>query len=185
VTLELVGAASGTPNAFYVTDAPHPTAVAVHTPSKGDFVTGGGWLQDETSGERGHFGFVARPTKAGKAAGSLLFTTRTMWDGELAKIVVKSTSLTALRFVGRGTEVLALIDGKASVRISNAASGRVLFDRSGITFTATAGDAGRDAPDRFGISLQFKDQFSWSAPLDDIAKGSIVIHTKGAQPPAN
>src|SRR5262249_1931242 len=98
VVAKLVAGSAGGTNQFYAAGNAEAAGITFSN-NTGQFVTGGGWINDPAGG-KGNFGFNARYNKSGQPQGQMVYVWRGTYNGVAADYIIKSNSLTALQFVG-------------------------------------------------------------------------------------
>ena len=193
VVARLVASASGGVNAWY-TAPDAQTAALTFYKNTGQFVTGGGWIVDPNT-NRGNFGFNARYNKNGQPQGQMVYVYRDLYTGPCstsptgecvgvqATYVVKSNSLTALGFTGTTYPIRANLAGKATITVSRASDGALMWSEGNATFDATVTDSGNSSGigtdnysltvTRNGGSAPFK-----YVPRTTLSGGNVVIHLR-------
>jgi hypothetical protein len=194
IVARLTGGGATTPNGYYAA-TPSEFAVLTVVSTTGKFATGGGWIVDPGTGGRGNFGFTARFTKPGTPKGQAVYVWRGQYGGVTADFVVKSNSMTGLSFadqLGNGTfPWRAVLDGKATIGISRASNGELLYSDGNATFQVVAVDSGQSSGkgvDSYAIRVLDKDGVtikvvgSWTGPTNTggvlLSGGNIVVHLK-------
>ena len=169
---------SGNMNSWYT--APNAeSAVITFYENSGQFVTGGGWINDPAGG-KGNFGFNARYNKKGQPQGQMIYVYRGLYDGVLADFVIKSNSLTGLAFSGTTYPINAVLQGKATIQINRASDGVQLYSQGNATFNTTLIDSGQNSSigsDSFFLMVFDKNAVLFkSVPTSWLEGGNIVIH---------
>ncbi|HXF98940.1 MAG TPA: hypothetical protein VNJ46_10050, partial [Gaiellaceae bacterium] len=176
--------ANGDTNLWYT--APNAqTAVIAFYQNSGQFVTGGGWIVDPAGGGngKGNFGFNGRYNKKGQPQGQMVYVYRGLYSGVLADYVIKSNSLTALKFSGSSYPFSATLEGKCTIQINRASDGMQLYGDGNATFSATVEDTNANSgagSDSYGI-LRVYDKngvLYKTVPKTLLGNGNVVIHNK-------
>jgi hypothetical protein len=145
-------------NDWYRADPNAPAALTIYT-NTGQFVTGGGFVNDTASSNgKGNFGFNARFTKNGTPQGQLVYVWRGVYNGTPADFVIKSNALTSLAFacwngtayvtcpVGNNTyPAMSTLQGKATIQINRSSDGTSLYSDGSATFNGTVIDSGQSS----------------------------------------
>ena len=178
-------------NQYYKAD-PDEAAVITFYDNTGQFVTGGGWINDP-SGGHGNFGFNARTNKNGSPQGQMVYVFRGYYNGVLVDFRIKSNSLTSLGFqcwngsayvtcpTGQTTyPAKATLQGKGTIQINRASDGYVLYSDGNSTFNATVTDSGQNSgigTDSFQLIVYDKNGVLYkSVPSLMLQGGNVVIH---------
>jgi len=102
-----------------------PATLTFYTPN-GQYVTGGGWVNDP-SGSHGNFGFVVRYTSSGQVKGQFVYVYRAACPSPVSGIcdyVVKATAWSALGFTSAaGGAWKASFQAKAVIQVNDATTG--------------------------------------------------------------
>ncbi len=143
----------------------------------GQFVTGGGWV-DDTSGGKGHFAFNGRPGKKSQPQGQVVYSWLGDHEGQPAMYRIRSNALSGLRFSGRTYPVTATMEGKANILVTRLSDGAVLYGEGAATMTATATDTDKNTtPDSFSLSVFGKSGTRYkSVPTVPLRGGQVVVH---------
>jgi hypothetical protein len=179
VIARVVTSSGGTPNLYYTPGSNAEAAVITFYKNTGQFVTGGGWINDPAGGGNGHgnFGFNARFNNNGQPQGQMVYVYRGLYNGVPADYRIKSNSLTLLGFscwnaglvpapgydvcpLGNATfPAKANLQGKSTIQINRASDGYVLYSDGNSTFNATVIDSGASSgigSDRFQLIVYDK-----------------------------
>jgi hypothetical protein len=170
VRAELVSAnQSASANLWYAADPTVPAGLTIYA-NTGQFVTGGGWVQDALSSNgHGNFGFNARFNNNNKPQGQLVYVYRGTYNGVEADYVIKSNALNSLGFqcwngsayvtcpIGNNTyPALSTLQGKATIQINRSSDGVSLYSDGSATFNASVLDNGAPSgtdSDRFTLRV--------------------------------
>ena len=173
------------------------SAVITFYANTGQFVTGGGWLNDP-AGSKGNFGFNARFNNNGSPQGQMVYVWRGLYNGELADYRIKSNSLTALGFscwngtkqaydtcpAGNATfPAKSALQGKSTIQVTRAKDGYILYSDGNSTFNATAVDSGQSSgigSDTYVLNVYDKNGTVYKqigVPTELVLQGgNVVIH---------
>jgi uncharacterized membrane protein len=178
VVARLVAGNTGGVNQYYTAADAQPAGITFYT-NTGQFVTGGGWVNDPGGGP-GNFGFNARYNKNNQPQGQMVYVYRGTYNGVLSDYVIKSNSLTGLSFSGTTFPISATLQGKATIQINRASDGSQLYSDGNATFTATATDSGSSSgigTDSFALSVWDKNGVPYkSVGQTTLMGGNIVVH---------
>ena len=175
ISPRLVGSSAGAASPFYAAPSALPIPVAFYE-NTGQFVTGGGWV-DDPSGGKGHFAFNGRPGKK-SPSGQVVYNWLGDREGQPAMYRIKSNALSGLRFSGRTYPVTATMEGKANILVTRLSDGAVLYSDGAATMTATATDTNKSTtPDSFSLSVFGKSGVHYkSVPTVPLRGGQVVVH---------
>jgi hypothetical protein len=161
----------------------------------GQFVTGGGWINDPAGGGNGHgnFGFNARFNKSNQPQGQMVYVYRGTYNGVAVDYRIKSNSVTSLGFscwdgtgyatcpLGNATfPAKATLEGKSTIQINRASDGYLLYSDGNSTFSATVVDSGQSSgigSDSYQLTVYDKNGVLYkSVPTALLRGGNVVIH---------
>jgi len=175
-----VASASNGVNQYYTADNAQTSGITFYQ-NVGQFVTGGGWINDP-NGKKGNFGFNARYNNKGKPQGQMVYVFRGLYNSVAADFVIKSNALDTLSFSGSTYPITATLQGKCTIQINRASDGVQLYGDGGATFTAKVTDSDKNSGigwDSFELSVYDKNSALYkSVPKSLLQGGNIVIHMK-------
>jgi hypothetical protein len=195
VVAKLVGSlTANSVNTYYNADTAESAVITFYA-NTGQFVTGGGWLNDP-AGSKGNFGFNARFNNSGSPQGQMVYVWRGLYNGELADYRIKSNSLTSLGFscwngtaygtcpAGNATfPAKSALQGKSTILITRAKDGYILYSDGNSTFNATAADSGQSSgigSDKYVLNVYDKNGVLYKqigVPTELVLQGgNVVIH---------
>jgi beta-glucosidase len=169
VDASLVGEDGGV-NEWYTAEGTEATLI-FYTPSK-QSATGGGWIYDPDGGT-GNFGATVRYLTKGRVQGNLNYKYSGIFNGEVADFQIKSDKLNAVTFDSSQSPT-ALLQGSATLLITRASDGAVLWSDDNATLQAALVDGDVDALALMAYDYRgvpFK-----RVPSTPLQGGSIVIH---------
>jgi hypothetical protein len=198
VVARLTGSTGGTSaNPWYQANQAQSAVITFYN-NTGQFVTGGGWIVDQTGAGNGHgnFGFNARFNTKGAPQGQMVYVYRGLYNGVLADFRIKSNSLTSLVFacwngttyascpLGNATfPAQATLSGKSTIQINRASDGYVLYSDGNSTFNATVTDSGKSTgvgSDMYALTVYDKNGVLYKqigVPTASLLQGgNVVIH---------
>jgi hypothetical protein len=110
----------------------------------------------------------------------MVYVYRGLYNGVAADFIIKSNSLTALRFSGTQYPISALLEGKCNIQINRAKDGASLYSDGNGTFSATATDSGQSSgigADSFAITVYDKNGTVYkTVPTTILSGGNVVVH---------
>jgi hypothetical protein len=178
VVARLVAGNAGGMNLYYTSPYAEPACITFYN-NTGQFVTGGGWINDPGGG-KGNFGFNARYNKKSGPQGQMVYVYRGLYMGVQADFIIKSNSLTALRFVGTTYPISATLQGKCTIQINRASDGVQLYGDGNATFNATAVDSGQNSgigSDTYALRVYDKNAVLYKdVPTATLQGGNVVVH---------
>jgi hypothetical protein len=167
-----------TTNNYYDTNQNAAINTITFYKNLGQFVTGGGWVNDSASTNgHGNFGFNARYNSNGKAQGQMVYVWRGTYNGFAADYIIKSNALTALSFTGTTYPLSATLQGGATLQIVRASDGYLLASQGGGSFVATAKDTNGVGADTFALTYTGA-TLNKSFDTLNLQGGNVVIHLK-------
>jgi hypothetical protein len=184
VIARLVAGSGGGVNQYYqALDA--MSSVVTFYNNTGQFVTGGGWINDPNTTMHGNFGFNARYNKSGQPQGQFVYVWRGTYNGVAADFILKSNALSALGFTqtagGNGYPMTATLQGKCNIQINRASDGTSLASEGNDTFIATATDSGlpsSNSGDALKLTLTGSSLTTKSFNSLPLQGGNVVMHMK-------
>ncbi|MFX1365501.1 MAG: PKD domain-containing protein [Promethearchaeota archaeon] len=159
-------------NDYYQGDSSDLVALTIYEPT-GDFVTGGGWIWDET-GRKGNFGFNVKYKKNGLPKGQAIYVYR---EGDW-EYIIKSNAWEGMAIIGNHS----FFEAKCVVQKYNSKTGELAWSEGNYRMRVDVWDEYNDeGDDVFQIKVYDKiGQIYHRAgfdPLGILQGGNIVIHT--------
>jgi len=156
----------GVPSDFVVLIIYEPT---------GDFVTGGGWIED-TEGNKGNFGFNVKYKKNGLPKGKAIYVYR---EGDFV-FIVKSNAWTGMAIDTENNH--AFFEAKCTVKKINSITGVIVWEEGNYKLRIDVWDQSKDGKsDVFQIRVYDKIGLIYHEagfnPYGYLQGGNIVIHT--------
>ncbi|MHA2252586.1 MAG: tandem-95 repeat protein, partial [Candidatus Kariarchaeaceae archaeon] len=143
--------------------------LTVYEPT-GDFVTGGGWIEDP-SGSKGNFGFNVKYNKNGFPKGQSIYVYRVdNWE-----IIIKSNKWNGMAM----NENHAFFEAKCVVQMFDSETGELMWAEGNYQFRVDVWD-NEEGPDVYQIRIYDKDGLVYHEagfdPLGYLGGGNIAIH---------
>ena len=160
-------------NHYYHGDPSMPVALIIYEPV-GDFVTGGGWIED-ANGNKGNFGFNVKYKKNGLPKGQAIFVYK---EGEYT-VIVKANAWVGMAIISEDN--YTIFEAKCNVKKVDCSTGEIIWEEGNYRLIIEAWDHSKDGKgdviqirvlDKIGL-IFYESGFD---PYGHLLGGNIVIH---------
>jgi subtilisin family serine protease len=186
VAMRIVAGSSGSANLYYAAPVSPMTGAFALYENIGQFVTGGGWIPDGSSGnEKGNFGFNARFNKNSKPQGQMVYVYRGTYNGNPADYIFKSNSLDTLGFskLSPPYPISATLQGNCNLQVVQDSVQIPGAGQGNLRFVATVTDGGLPSSnngDYFSLTVTNSTGGTVIKSLGatQLGGGNVVVHPK-------
>jgi len=160
-------------NDYYLGDISIPVVLIIYNPT-GDFVTGGGWIED-ANGNRGNFGFNIKYKKNGLPKGQAIFVYR---EGGYV-FIVKANAWVGMAIIS--ADNYTIFEAKCNIKQVNCTTGEIVWEEGNYRLIIEAWDHSNEGKgdiiqirvlDKIGL-IYYEAGFD---PYGHLMGGNIVIH---------
>ena len=160
-------------NDYYYGDLSMPVVLIIYK-SEGDFITGGGWIED-SNGNKGNFGFNVKYKKNGLPKGQAIYVYR---EGDFVYIV-KANAWIGMAIISEMN--YTIFEAKCNIKQLNAKTGEIIWTEGNYKLIIEAWDHSQDGKedvfqirvyDKIGL-IYYEAGFD---PYGFLYGGNIVIH---------
>jgi hypothetical protein len=160
-------------NDYYEGDNTDYATLIIYKP-QGDFVTGGGWIED-TNGNKGNFGFNVKYKKNGLPKGQAIYVYR---EGDWL-FIVKTNAWVGMAI--NSNENYSIFEAKCNIKQVNATSGEIVWEKGNYRLVIEVWDHSQDGKeDVFQVRVYDNIGLIYHEagfdPYGNLMGGNIVIH---------